>query len=217
MKNKFTFDSKIKLGESLPDFTQKHVKEEPMFFRSSPEFCYNYGGELTRAFLQCLPEKWKLSMDVTIDSRVHMLMPGWWPCIPGYHHDDVARTREDGQPNYRNMPYESEHVMAMIGDCCPTEFAIGKQTFPEIKIGGIIYKEWHPLVEAMLECGKLDRVSAPVGRMIFFDWQTWHQGVKAHKRGFRWFIRATRNTGKMPTNEIRRNANVYMEAPMEGW
>jgi len=53
--------------------------------------------------------------------------------------------------------------------------------------------------------------------LIYFNWQTWHQGIGAHKNGWRWFIRATINTGRKPTNELRRQVQTYLAAPMEGW
>jgi len=213
----YTFDSQIELGETLRDFTQDEVKSEPMFFRAAFGFATINGGQITRAFLSHLPDWFKDAEDFTFDSRVHMLMPGWYPCIPGFHHDDVPRTRSDKQPNYDTPEYKSEHAMALIGDCCPTEFALGTSNFPEVLHNEIVYKHWHPHVVEQIKSGKLESFSAPSNKIIYFDWNTWHQGTKAIKRGFRWFGRASINTNRIPLNEIRVNANVYMDEPMEGW
>lgn len=213
----YKFNSQIQFGSKLPHFDQGTVKNEPMFFRSNFAFAHFNGGPITKSFLEALPHDFRSADDLVIDSRVHMLMAGWWPCIPGYHHDDVPRTRSDGQPNYINPAYKAEHCLALIGDCCPTQFALGQAEFPEVPIGGIYYKEWHPLVVAKINSGELEKFDCPSERLVLFDWHTWHQGTKARHKGFRWFIRATKNTGEKPSNEIRRNANVYMEAPMEGW
>lgn len=99
----------------------------------------------------------------------------------------------------------------------PTEFALGKAEFPEIKEGEKYYKVWHPIVEEKLQNGELTKFAAPSSRLIYFNCHTWHQGVEAKKAGWRWFIRCSRNTGRKPTNEVRRQVQVYLKAPMEGW
>lgn len=194
------------------------VKNEPMLFSCDFTSAYRIGGPLTDIFLHMLPESWREAKDLIVDSRVHMLMSNWFPCIPGWHHDDVPRSRSDGQPNYINPEYEAEHVMMLLGDdIASTQFALGTCEMPEIPLGQTIYKHWHVEVERLLESGELKLWTAPMNRLIYFNWQTFHQGVKATGVGWRFFIRATRNTHRKPFNEIRRQVQVYLEAPMEGW
>lgn len=90
---------------------------------------------------------------------------------------------------------------------------------PAIPEGELIYREWHKRVVQLLEHGELTRVSVPSGRVIYFDWQSFHTGTKAIGSGWRWFCRLTRNSDrcKQITNEIRNQAQVYLEFPMEGW
>jgi hypothetical protein len=214
---RFSFNSSITLGPHLPSFAEEQTKNEPMLFSCDWETAERLGGPLTNAFLKALWPLWERD-GVIIDSRVHMLMPGWYPCIPGWHHDDVPRTRSDGQPNYDAPDYQAEHVCALVnGDVCPTAFAIGKHSLPDIPLGSVFYREWHPLVDQAVEHGDLSLVHAPTNRLVFFDWQTMHQGTQARTNGWRWFIRASRNTARRPTNELRRQVQVYMPAPMDGW
>lgn len=214
MKHKF--NSQFEVKEFLPRFTEEQVKNEPMLFNCSVGRAFLIGGPLTRAFLESLTNSWP-DDDIVVDSRVHMLMPGFWPCIPGWHHDDVPREREDGQPNYYNPSYKSEHCMAIVGDASITDFAVGESEFEDVPLGGKYYKEWHPLVNKKIEDNELRLEKCPVGRLVFFDWQTWHQGAEATKFGWRWFIRASRNTDRCCTNEVRKQVQVYLRAPMEGW
>jgi len=207
-----TINSKVSVGGDLPAFDQMTVKTEPMLFRANREFALANGGPITKAFLEVMP--WE---NVSIDSRVHMLMPGMWPCIPGWHHDDVPRTREDKQPNYENPAYHSEHCMALFGDCSRTEFALGQVVFSVPPIGKKIYKEWSPHVEDLCERGALSRWFAPERKLVYFDAHTWHRGSPTTHQGFRFFIRATRNTLNPIKNELRYNANVYMPVLDEGW
>jgi len=59
----------------------------------------------------------------------------------------------------------------------------------------------------------------PSNRLVYFDCDTFHTGTKAVKNGWRWFGRVSRNTDRVNkiTNEIRKQAQVYLEFPMEGW
>lgn len=205
--------SQYKLGYKLAHFTQAQIKSEPMFHKASKEFAYDMGSQITKEFLNFLD--WREPL--IIDSRVHMLMPGMYPCIPGWHHDDVPRERSDGQPNYENPSYKAEHCMALWGDCSLTEFALGTHEVEIPSVGKKIYKELSKFIDWHCEHGDLDKVTSPEAQQIFFDWQTWHRGAPTTKTGFRFFIRATRFTKLEPLNEIRYNANVYMPIIEEGW
>lgn len=187
------------------------VKNEPMFFNSSVDYAYQNGGPITRNFLANLPIGWQHGV---LDSRVHMLMEGWYPCVPGWHHDDVPR---NGQPDYDNMSYKSEHLMGLVnGHIAPTLFALGECTMPKVE-NDIVYKIWHPLVDELVRSGDLILKAAVSGKYILFDWQTFHTGVKAVESGWRWFCRISRCTDRKPTNEIRKQVQVYLEYPFDGW
>ena len=219
-KPHYRFNSQMEIGSPFrADFTESAIKNEPMLFGCDVPTAYSLGGPLTHAFLNELLLAWP-EEHLIIDSRVHMLMPGWLPCIPGFHHDDVARTRSDGQPNYDEMPYRSRHCMALInGDIAPTCFAIGECDMPPIDGPAPIYRRWHSEVENLIFKGDLKPRLAPSGRLVFFDWQSFHQGTRAVASGWRWFIRASRDTARVnrPANELRRQVQVYLDNAMEGW
>jgi len=212
-------DSKFMLGATVDrPYSDEEVKNEPMLFGCDYFHAKALSGRLTLDFLNALPPDWIDAPNLVVDSRVHMLMPGWFPAIPGYHHDDVPRSRDDGQPNYVNPEYRSEHVMMLVNaNVCPTSFAVGSIDVDIPAIGKTIYKEWHPLVEAAVSFGALTVESIPDRTLTFFDDRTWHQATPAISNGWRWFIRASRNTHRKPTNELRRQVQVYLENPMEGW
>lgn len=219
MPKYYMIDSHFEVGAELPDFSQEIVKNEPMFFSAQPAFAYEHGGPITKAFLDAAVGP-GANNDFSFDSRVHMLMPGWFPCIPGWHHDDVPRSRGDGQPNYESPEYHAKHILALInGDICPTEFAVGESGYPHTS--GTVYRDWHPLVEEDIRDNVLKRVVVPSNRLIHFDANSWHQGTQAVKGGWRWFGRlswdAGYEQGRPHYNEIRRQVQVYLEFPMEGW
>lgn len=218
------FDSKFTDRGSFmpvyrPTFDKEEVSKEPMFYRASGAFAWEHGGPITRRFLSCLPRDWQ-NIPVTIDSRVHMLMPGWYPCIPGMHHDDIPRTRSDKQPNYEQLDYSADHIMGLVnGDVAPTEFAVGEIELEIPPVGSLVYREWHPQIMQAIDAGKMQSVKAESYKFIQFDNFAFHQGTKAVGAGWRWFIRVSRNTERARDfkNEIRQQVQVYMENPMEGW
>lgn len=213
----YIFDSYFQYGPrfDLYKFTEAQIKAEPMLFSADMKFASYYGGPITRAFLEALPPDVR-TYPMIVDSRVHMLMPGWYPCIPGWHHDDVPRGT-DGQPNYNSPEYLAKHAFAIFGDASVTSLASGRVVLPEPPKGSVTYGLWHPLVEAHVKAGSLTEVPTPVNQMIHFDWQTFHKGNPATKAGWRFFIRASWNTKRKPLNEIRTQVQVYMNAENEGW
>lgn len=216
----FTFNSSVFVDtrSRLPEFNENEVKNEPMLFSCNLKSARELGGPITHAFLNRIPINILTKSDFIVDSRVHMLMPLWYSSIPGFHHDDIPRSDKTGQPDYHNPAYHSQHVMGLInGDICPTKFALGTSSFNDIVDGEKYYKVWHPVVEEKIKNGELTSWSALSNYPIYFDCDTWHTGTPAVKNGWRWFIRCSWNTHRKPTNELRRQVQVYLEYPMEGW
>lgn len=215
-----------KIGNFASFISNDDIKKEPMFFNSDLDFAYCNGGKITKSFIDNLPADWK--ENVVFDSRVHMLMPNWYPSIPGWHHDDVPRPAipvgqhfiSAGQPDYDTTKYFSEHILGLVNaEVCPTQFALGNCTMPTVEDNETVYKKWHVEVDKLIKSGNLSMIEAEDRTLYQFDWQCFHTGVKAVKNGWRWFGRVSRNTDRVDliTNEIRVNAQVYLEFPMEGW
>jgi hypothetical protein len=189
------------------------LKDEPMLFSASVEFAMEHGGPLTKAFLssfedEALAEAW------VIDTKVHMLMPGWWPCIPGWHHDDVVRSREDGQPNYEDPRWEEPvHRLVVVdnGTDSHTEF-LTEPIQLEIPAEGVIYREWDAIIG---DRRRIKRVEP--GVVYEFGTSDFHRGVPAKGNGWRFFARASRNTTRTFLNEIRSQTQVYLSYPEAGW
>lgn len=217
----------IPYGKFAETISNEAIKHEPMFFNSSFHFAYSNGGAITRSFLSSLPTDWHNS-NLVFDSRCHMLMPGWYPAIPGWHHDDVPRPEiptgqhfiTAGQPEYDNPRYKSEHIMGLVNaDICPTAFAVGDCLMSKVEKDELVYRKWHEEMKIHIEHGTMKVVNATDRTLIGFNCETFHQGVMANTNGWRWFGRVSRNTERVNkiTNEIRAQVQVYLEFPMEGW
>jgi hypothetical protein len=193
------------------DVNNECIKVEPQFYNCDLDFAHKHGGPITKSFLKALHVK-----EGVFDSRVHMLMPGWYPCIPGWHHDDVGRDPLTGQPDYVTPRYHAHHYAGVVNaEVAPTEFLLGNYTLPAVKRGQTVYKVWDEALEAQ----PLRLVQIPDRRIIKFDWLTFHRGVPAVKNGWRWFGRVSTNTERLNhvTNEIRTQTQVYLPVINQGW
>lgn len=215
------------LNPFASDIKNSAIKDEPMFFNCDIQFAWEQGGPITRSFIDALPDDWRGARAV-FDSRVHMLMPGWYPAIPGYHHDDVPRPPIEpgkhfiaaGQPDYDNPRYRSEHILGLVNAAvAPTHFAVGECVMPRVEEGGLIYRSWHTEIERLIAAGEMKEAQTPDRTLVYFDCDSFHTGTQAVGNGWRWFGRISRNTDRANsiTNEIRRQVQVYLEFPMEGW
>lgn len=213
----YIFNSQISLGRYLPAFDTPAIKAEPMLFSCDIGAACRLGGPITQAFVENLPHEAFRDGTLIIDTRVHMLMPGWFPAIPGWHHDDVPRG-VNGQPNYDTPDYHAQHALALVGaDVAPTQFAVGAIRLPGPSPEDVTYGVWHHTVQGMVDRGEATLVEAPDRRVVLFNSHSFHQAVPAVVNGWRWFGRASWNTGRRPTNELRRQVQVYLKNPMEGW
>ena len=217
--NPMIFNSKVKVVEHLDQFDSEMVKNEPMFFSADLDFAYDNGGPITKNFIQRLPKEFFGDKYAYLDSRVHMLMEGWYPCIPGWHHDDVPRNTPDGQPNYVNPPYRTKHVMALVNaDIAPTQFLIGNIQVPTPVSGSAIYKQWDDSIDSQLnKYNDYVVMNAESNKLYEFDCDTFHRGTAAVKNGWRWFGRVSIGRKRTVPSEIRRQVQVYMPTINAGW
>ncbi len=210
----------------VPSELKKGYNKEPMFLKSTKDFVMQHGGATTRFLLDNLPDDWKDS-EIAIDTRYHMLMKGMFPCIPAFHHDYVERSRADGQPNYENPSYDSEHLLFLIGaDVSSTRFAIGVGEYTDVPLGDKVYNAWHHETIAHLDNGVMYDYNVPDCTWVRFDDHSFHEGTKAPRNGWRYFMRVSRFTehGKVTPisppkihNAIRTQVQVYLDDYSIGW
>lgn len=216
------FNSQYRVIDRLGEFTMAQIKTEPMFFHADWDFAFRNGGVITRSFLRFLDPRVKW----VIDSRVHMLMPGWYPCIPGWHHDDVPRHTSVtdanvviGQPNYKNPAYHAEHILTVVdaGTGSLTEFLEGELDI-ESYDPAAVYKAFNGEIERWWRFQEGVRFrTVHSGEVVKLDANTFHRGMPATGNGWRIFIRATQNTQEPVHNELRTQVQVYMSELEAGW
>lgn len=210
---KYTFNPTLVNEGEMPKFSTSIIKEEPMMFSADKDFAFKNGGEITKYFIQ---EFLNDDLPWIIDSRVHMLMPGWYPCIPGWHHDDVPRyTTPGGQPDYDNLRYKASHKLCVIGDASLTQFYKKPIELEKPKPGEVYYKIWNDEINKVLTPEDIYTVDS--GEVVSFDWQTFHRGMPSTKSDWRYFVRASVDTFRQFHNQVRKQVQAYMPAIEGGW
>lgn len=209
------FDSSPVLVNTVTAGMVCDVRKLPQVHRMDPARSRELGVEsldwLIRRAAEGLSGDWK---HVVVDTRLSMLMPGMYPCIPGWHCDDFWRPG-GGQPDLENAP-PCEHVAIVLGGCSLTRYVSNP-----IEIDT---DAWDPLAETFysflhdeLEAIEAENFAVKPGEIWRFTERTIHRGSPATHRGWRYFLRLTGSNHVEPKNEIRTQTQVYMTDPFVGW
>ena len=198
----------------FPNPSQSALKVQPMVRKASKDFALKNGGKILNDFLTSFVP-WD---DCVVDSKLVMVKPGWYPAIPGWHLDAAPRG-EDGLPTLQANSLNSEHIALNIGVEVPTMYLLEELDLPEksqnSKEEGPIYKIWDRHIKNI---DGLDVALSYAGDVIRFDGKSLHRCSESRVSGWRMFIRASRNTGRLPANEMRTQVQVYMNGlDKAGW
>lgn len=183
-----------------------------MVFGASPAFAHEHGGPLTRAFLEALDLVGMAG--IIVDTRSHMLFPGHFPAIGGWHCDLVARG-EDGQPDLGRLRDGGAHwtyTSASVDGLCHVEFAAEPTDLEIERTAGSLWSDVHRAMAART----VATTKIPHGRVVEFYRDSLHRPTKADRIGWRFFARASEATTE-PQNKIRRQVQVYIENEAAGW
>lgn len=218
------FQNNVIVSPGIPNEGDDVIRRLPQFFRADAEYVYRLGGSVYRAILDAAPLR-KRRRFISIDSRVHMLMPGFYPCIPGWHCDDFLRTEPaPGQPRLRDIyerpELEAEHHAILMGKTAATEYACAPFALPGwIVSGPAVYADADREIQSHADerLGREETLFAPFGSFVSFGALVWHRGTEAKEHAWRLFVRITESDHWQPRNEIRTQVQVYLTEPSKGW
>lgn len=208
MKMKFNRNG-YKLGKKINQPTQEEVKSTPSLWNASLDDALKYGGDLTREAIGAM----NLRHDrkhIVVDTKVSMLLPGFYPAIPGWHTDGVPRgsklkPESKGTPNIhaQEMLSDTRFHLIVTGSGCLTKFC--KQKDVELDINRLpdfgLYKS---ITNQMKEKeSALDIVEAPSCTAVEFDWWELHTAQQAKKPEWRFLIRVTETDHTEPQSDLR--------------
>lgn len=208
-------------------YSFKDLKDETMFFSCEPSFIRNHKATspITNALLEQVMERVHHDypngfdgLNIVVDTRVNMLMPGQWPSIPGWHCDDVPRAVKYAQPDFSGCNPNVQHYMCLISDtknpseCISgTEFVVNPRTY---NINPA--KVWQSLHEEVDKDTEVETRFVKEREIVKFDQYAIHRASPAKTNGWRIFFRLS-ITHRKPANEIRNHVQVYVDPSQAGW
>lgn len=220
---KHTFTPNIRTVEQIePTRTTDIIKNEPMMFSVDPRFAHVNGGPLTRQITKILlqnPAYREIvihtpsdDFQTVIDTRVTMTMEGMYPSIPGWHGDDIPRSRTTGQPVLLSVNPLVQHFMVILSD---QEESVSSTEFlaKEIELDVDITNVWNSVDQQMNELKPKTEFIAQ-GEVIRFNQEAIHRASPTKVPGWRFFYRLS-ITHRKPANEIRNQVQVYTSN--NGW
>jgi hypothetical protein len=221
---KFTFTPNIKTIDTLelPVRDTHAIKNEPMIFSGTPAFAHGKGGPLTKEITKRILDNENFravqlfaptsDFNIVIDTRVTMTMPGMYPSIPGWHCDDVPRSKTHGQPVLHGVNPFVQHFMVILSD---QESAVSCTEFvtEPFEVDIDLADVWGS-VDRAVEREKPKTGFLRQGEIIRFNQEAIHRASQTKTAGWRFFYRAS-ITHRKPANEIRKQVQVY--ASTNGW
>lgn len=224
-------------GNRIDTPSQELIENTPTLARCSIEDAAVYGGTLTREALGAMQLRGDRRY-IVVDTKVHHLLPGFIPSIPGWHTDGVPRGDSmspiaHGAPNLRMQVEAGEedaprYHLLVTGEHCPTQFFTRPITFDVDldTIGTDLYQRMTVQVNDAIEHLKFaDKHypctwDTPENTVVEWDWWNIHRAQQATGRGWRFLIRVTETDHieprRSPNEFLRRQNMVY--APAEfGW
>lgn len=139
--------------------------------------------------------------DWLIDTRVHMLKPGWLPCIGGWHLDFIKRDAS-GKLLFEDTPRRDIYLFVLdFGTGSLPEYADAIPCFPWESYGEMN----GDFVRHSVACESVRH-----NCLYRIDTHTPHRGVPATGSGWRYFFRAADVDWVERRNELRTQTQVYV-------
>jgi hypothetical protein len=219
----------VKVGNSIATPTQDAIENTFNLRQVSLEDAMRYGGSITRDAIGAM-EFHGDRRNIIVDTKVHFLMPGMCPAIPGWHTDGVPRgiygnPAGTGRPNLgiQEMGLQSapHYHLLVTGEHCPTRFVNEPVEIPTMDlVNGELYTNMTRIINQKIEHTGLNVFDSPANTVLEWDWWNIHTAQLATARGWRYLIRVTETDHieprTNPADFIRTQNNVY--APMDfGW
>ncbi|ANA86232.1 hypothetical protein SEA_LOZINAK_75 [Gordonia phage Lozinak] len=195
------------------------IEGTPNLRRASLSDAILFGGPAVRDLLERAPIVGDREY-VFVDTKVSMLMPGWYPAIPGWHTDGVPRG-DNGHPSDYGHPSLPKQLTQrsprfhtiIAGNPCLTEFLKGDYELEiEHDQDNVLYSEMTNKVEEL--AGRRTRTLMAPKPQVWASWDWWqiHRAGEANRRGWRLLIRITESDLVRPATRdfIRTQNQVYV-------
>lgn len=218
-------------GSGIEEPSQAEVKGTPSLWNASLEDALKYGGDLTRAAIGAMRLRGDRRYTI-VDTKVHMLMPGFMPAIPGWHTDGAPRDGR-GNPGAKGAPdlAMQRHIQHRVPGSIPHP---EDDRYPDLDVWGTP-PQYHLLVTGS-HCSTLfldgpialdlsedapardfyaqvsrqvgqdtevPRKASPASEVVEFGWWDIHTAVQSSTFGWRFLIRVTETDWLQPQRDLR--------------
>lgn len=191
--------------------SQEAIRQTFGLLNASVRDAVMYGGEVVRQAFSDLP--FELPDSAVVDVKVHMLMKGMNPAIPGWHTDGVFRG-SDGQPDLErdNELTPIDYLLWVSGSKALTQFLTTPFTMDVPKdIGSDLYREMNIRVGEFVQDWKhSDFEDKPniITTVPSCQWVSWnsrniHRGVPSTGSEWRILIRIAMSDRLRPQTDLR--------------
>ena len=184
-------------------------EQSQMLHSASIEYTRQHGGFLANRFLDIIRKDilCPTTMYPVIDTKVVMLMPNQYACIPGWHCDAVPRDSVHSQPDPKKMDVDVKHF---IGTLSSEEN--GAKTLFATSQYGLSYDPknvWRSISEEITALGEeFSTKTVPNGGIVRISQPTLHTCQPAKTREMRFFFRLSYYR-KPAENKRRHQVQVY--------
>lgn len=202
----------VKIGKKIEQPTFDEIKSTPALWNASLDDAIRYGGDLTRSSIGAMDLKFDKKY-IIVDTKIHMLMPNFYPAITGWHTDGVPRGKELS-PTSKDKPniFEQENMsdtrfhLLVTGQGCLTHFLSDRNIILDIpsEPDYSLYKVIDKQIKEKIDSGKLQSYEIPSCTSVEFDWWELHTGIKATKHEWRFLIRVTETDHMQPQSDLRK-------------
>lgn len=215
-------------GNTIPDPAQGTIEATLNLRQASLDDAMRYGGPITRDAISAMVFVGDRK-NIVVDTKVHFLMKGFMPAIPGWHTDGVPRGTEllpaaNGMPHMHAQDQHQElgisiprYHLLVSGTHCPTRFVRDPLVIEPVD-GTDLYRYMSLDVEKVSDTIAFEDTSP--GEVITWDWWNIHTAQVATSRGWRYLIRVTEtdyiSPRTNPADFIRTQNQVYVPTEF-GW
>lgn len=184
------------------------VRSSLGLLNASVEDTLKYGGDIAKAAISLMNFRNDRKY-IVIDTKIHMLMPGFIPAIPGWHTDGAPRgktgspiAKDDPNIELQETMRSPRYHLLVTGTGALTEF-VNEQVDVETVNNSKLYQYMTQQINLKLEAG-LKTFFAPSKHVVEFDWWNIHRGIEAQNHEWRFLIRATETDYIIPETDLRK-------------
>lgn len=215
-------------GQPIEQPSQELIKNTLGLHNASLEDALKYGGDLTRQAIGAMNLTFSKKY-ITVDTKIHMLMPNMCPAIVGWHTDGVPRgvglnPAEKAKPNIHAQEVMDAPIFHLLvtGESCLTQFIKEQNVLidvPDVP-DTALYQMVNKQVREGIAEGAFTPYEIPSCTPVQWDWWELHTGTPAKSHEWRFLIRVTESDVLKPKTDLRDIIRTQQQAylPMDfGW